>query len=235
VADIERRLHTNLVWVEGVDTVSSGAVASGASSRGAVSISLFRDGVDGAAEELGEQAGQAEADRGHARTDNANLALEHGPQTGLEVVPGHVGCVCEVDEGAQAEHRDDGYAGKDLLAGCCGIFPLGWEGRTYNAPTLNMSRTPIFFFIARCRFQICVMGSESVRKSRRMLKAAWVKASVLLLTHLPLCSPSHCFHAKLTGEQTKTAAMVKASVEAKLKAMTPQTMRRKRFSGKICR
>jgi hypothetical protein len=114
-------------------------------------------------------------------------------------------------------------------------FPLGWEGRTYNAPTLNMSKTPIFFFIARCKFQICVMGNESVMKSRRMLKAAWVKASVLLLTHLPLCSPSHCFHAKLMGEQTKTAAMVKASVEAKLKAMTPQTMRRKRFSGKICR
>lgn len=81
-----------------------------------MAIGFLGDRVDGAAEELGEEACKTEADRRHAGADDSDLTLEDGPQTGLEVVPCHVGGVGEVDEGAEAEHGDDGDA-VVLLAG----------------------------------------------------------------------------------------------------------------------
>ena len=129
MADLERRLDADLIGVEGIDTVASRAAASiRRGPRSAVSILLLRDGVVGAAEELGEQAGETEADRRHARADDADLALEHRPQTGLEVVPCHVCRVCKVHEGAQAEHGDDGDAGGWVLAGCRCDGLGGWGG-----------------------------------------------------------------------------------------------------------
>lgn len=80
-----------------------------------------------------------------------------------------------------------------------------------------------------------MIGSDSVMKSSIMLCAACVKAKVLLFTHLPVCSPSHCFHAKLTGVQTNVAASPNAIIEATWKKITAHMICLNRFSGKICR
>jgi hypothetical protein len=45
------------------------------------------------------------------------LTLENGPQTGLEVVPCHIGGVGEVHEGAVAENINDCDAGCALARG----------------------------------------------------------------------------------------------------------------------
>jgi hypothetical protein len=104
-----------------------------------------------------------------------------------------------------------------------------------KAPTLNISKTPIFFLEDICRFHICEMGSPSVIKSIAMPMPACAKARLLLLTHFPLCSPSHWVHAKLIGLHTNTAAMEQAKVAVRLMVMQAQTILRKLGNGKIWR
>jgi hypothetical protein len=102
-----------------------------------------------------------------------------------------------------------------------------------KAPTLNISKTPIFFFVVMCRFQICEIGNANVMMSITIPIPACAKARLLLLTQLPWCSPSHWVHAKLIGLHTNTAATEQAKVAARLIVMQVQTTFLKLFNGKI--
>jgi hypothetical protein len=104
-----------------------------------------------------------------------------------------------------------------------------------KAPTLNMSKTPTFFFVVMCRFQICEIGKANVMISITIPMPACAKARLLLLTQRPSCSPSHWVHAKLIGLHTNTAATEQAKVAARLTVMQNQTTLLNLFKGKICR
>lgn len=110
---------------------------------------------------------------------------------------------------------------------------MGRQRDTYNVPTLNIKNTPIFFLRESWSLQIWGRGSDSATKSSRMLIDACAYESELLFSHFPACSPSHPFHAWLTGEQRNMQARTKAIMEARLKAITEYVIRRNFSSGKI--
>jgi hypothetical protein len=183
-----------------------------------------------AAHNFGEYACEAETNGRHAYADYAYLPLNYGPERGFQVVPGHVCCVGEVDEGTEADDRYDSHADGQLALLFCVT-----SNATHKVPTPNISNTPIFFRMESFKFQICGIGSDKVTKSRSTLNAACANASELLFKHRPVCSPSHCNQAKFTGVQTKTAAKKNATMAAPLQMITLQTRRRKCLAGKICR
>lgn len=79
-----------------------------AASRPSGSECGLRCGLGCAAQYLGEEARETEADGWHAGTDYADMTFDYGPERGFEVVPGHIGGVCEVYEGAEANDGDGG-------------------------------------------------------------------------------------------------------------------------------
>jgi len=149
--------------------------------------------VRAAAHDLWEEACETETDGGHANADYAYVRLDDGPEGSFEVIPCHISCVSEVDEGAKTDDGNNGYAVEARLATL--LINCNTWFATHKVPTPNIVNTPSFFFVESCNPQICCTGSAKVMKSRRTLKPACANASELLLTHRPVCSPSHCNHA----------------------------------------
>lgn len=133
----------------------------------------------------------------------------------------------EVDKRPQSQYTDYSHTGSCQLKQNINVKA------THKAPTPNINKTPTFFFVDMCNFQICVIGSAKVTQSMTIPIPACAKAKSLLLTHCPWCSPSHWVQAKLIGEQTNTAAIVHARVDVRLTAIHDHTTVLKLFKGKF--
>ena len=105
MANPERSLHINLVRSQ-----SAQGIALASSGSSSCSICILGRCLVRAAEEFGEETRKPKTNRRHTSTDYANLALNDGPETSFEVVPGHVYGVCEVYKGAETENRHNSNA-----------------------------------------------------------------------------------------------------------------------------
>ena len=97
VANPEGGLHIDLIGSERIERVVS-VTASGWGPC------VLRSGSIRATHDLGEEASESETDGGHAAANDTNLALDHRPETGFEVVPCHISGVGEVNERSKSKH-----------------------------------------------------------------------------------------------------------------------------------
>lgn len=89
VANPECSLHVDFVCSKSTERVQS-VTSPGRTCR------VLCSGLVGAAHDLREEAREPKTDRRHTCANDAHLAFDDRPQTGFEVIPGHVGRVGEV-------------------------------------------------------------------------------------------------------------------------------------------
>lgn len=74
----------------------------------AVAVVVAGAADEGHVKDLGGDADEDEADRGHAGADDADGDLDRRPHGDAKVVPGQVGGLAELDEGGEADDADNG-------------------------------------------------------------------------------------------------------------------------------